>query len=115
MTTRSRRKGNSFELEVARIMHEADGVDQSFRQLQTSGGRVGNTYHLMLDIVTRRFGIECKAREATGYWVFDSVAQVRERANKHGKVGIHVVRKNRRRAVVMIDLEDFAAIIRGDR
>lgn len=93
------------------LLLEADGADPVYAPLATSRGRVGHLTALQLDGITRRFGVQMRNRESIGDWVFDLVDEVNETSHKHGKAGIWVLKKNRRRPVVLLGLDDFLTIL----
>lgn len=101
----SRDKGNRLEREVSRLLRDADGVDPAFAGIETSAGRVGPFYHLQIDVVSRRLAIECKNRESIGSYLWDWLPRF------SGKIPVLVVKKNKRRPLVVLDLEDFASLL----
>ena len=91
------------------MLRLADGPDPAYRPLETSRGRLGPVYRLQTDLVTRRLAVECKNRETIGsyLWTWLDGIGVRD------KVPVLVVKRNRRRALVVIGLDDFCRLI-GD-
>ena len=107
----SRAKGNRLERYVAAKLRDADGSDPEWVGKETPGGRVGVNYHLQVDIISRRFAVECKSRESLGEWpwkLLDGLARW-----KGKKYTLLVIKKRRRRPLVVIDLEDFCELIGG--
>jgi hypothetical protein len=116
----ARRKGNALELEVATWLHALDGRDRRIAVLETAGGRLGSTYALQVDVASRRFVVECKAREdnPTRLWTWLDGLQVAagRLAERLGgeprKIAFLVLRRNHRRPLVVIDRADFESIVR---
>lgn len=109
----SRAKGNRLERDAMRLLVAADGPCPVLGAAASSTGRLGHLTDLQIDGATRRLGCEMKNREAIADWPFLAVEQIRERAGRFNKIGVHVIKKNRRRPLVLIDLEDFATLLEG--
>lgn len=115
----ARRKGNALELEVARRLHELDGRDQRLAVLESSGGRLGGTYALQIDIASKHVAAECKNREDNPARLWEwldglnlAVDRLRNRlGDTASKLPVVVLKRNRRRALVVLDFEDFARLL----
>lgn len=107
----NRAKGNRLERYVMRLLVAVDGACPILGGAASSTGRLGHLTELQLDGATERLGVETKNRESLPDWPFDAVEQIRVRAGRFHKLGVHVIKKNRRRPVVLIDLDDFATLL----
>ena len=105
----SRAKGNRFERDVARRIIAADGPDPVGAGLQSAAGRIGHL-DLGLDAVSRRFAIEVKCRESIGAYLWDWLDHLATRGGWRSHVDILVVGRNRRRPLVVLDLDDFLTL-----
>lgn len=104
----SRNKGNRLEREVARVLRDADGVDPALEGIETSAGRVGPFYHMQVDVITRRLAIECKNRQSIGCYLWEWLPKF------PGKTPVLVVKRNGRKPLVVLDMEDFACLLRSE-
>jgi hypothetical protein len=107
----SRDKGARLEKWWAQRIHAVDGKDPLWERVETPTGRVGNTYHLQTDVISRTTTAECKARESIGSYLWSWLDQVGSVKAGQGKTPILVLRRNRRRALVVLDAEDFLTIL----
>ena len=103
----SRAKGSLFERMIAKRFVEHDGLDPHIAAIASSSGRFGHL-DVGADIVTTRFAIECKHREslskAPWYWL--------DHISFPGRRRLLVLKRNRQRPLVVLDLEDFLALTR---
>lgn len=109
----SRDKGNRLERYAAAKLRKADGADPDWARMETSAGRIGNTYHLSTDFVTRTLACEAKNRESIGDYLWkwlDGLDRWKGR-----KVPALVIKRNRRRPLVVVDLEDFCELLERAR
>lgn len=107
----ARRKGSGFEREMAALFQSYDGRDPMYAGIETEGGRLGNSYHLRTDFVTTRYAAECKCRE-------DLPARIWEWLDNIGivqKTPILLLKRNRRRPLVVLEVEDFLTLVHGSR
>lgn len=119
----ARRKGNALELALARRMRDLDGTDARLSVLETLGGRLGSTYALQIDVATRRFACEAKNREDLPRRLWDwldglklATRRLQERLGDPApKVPLLVLKRNHRRPLVVLDLEDFEQLVRVRR
>lgn len=95
--TNSRRKGKEGELEVARILRD-HGFD-SRRGVQYSGGPDSPD-------VTGLPGIHIEVKRTNRFNLYDAMAQS-ERDSGDGETPIVIHRPDRKKWVVVMDLEDF--------
>jgi hypothetical protein len=105
----SRDKGNRLERYAADKLRKADGVDPTWADKETPGGRIGNTYTLSTDFLTRSYAAECKNRESIGDYIWKWMDGLAKWKGK--KVPILIIKRNRRRPLVVIDLEDFCDLV----
>ena len=96
----SRAKGNRFERDVARRLVAADGPCPTTGPLASSTGRVGHL-DLGADIYTCTFAVECKARESVGSYLWSWLDHI----NPLGKTRLLIVKRNRHRPLVVLDLD----------
>lgn len=102
----SRAKGNRFEREVARRFVEADGLDPEIAVIASSTGRVGHL-DLGADVVSRRFAIEVKHRDAISLLPWRWLDHI----SFPNRIRLLVVKRDRLRPLVMLDLDDFLTLI----
>jgi hypothetical protein len=115
----ARRKGNALELEVARRLHAIDGRDPNVAALESAGGRLGGTYALQIDVATEHLAVECKSREDNPARLWEwldglsaAAARLRDRlGDRNRKLPVVVLRRNRRRPLVVLDLDDFERLV----
>lgn len=107
----ARRKGNALETEVARLLHEVDGVSPELVQYQTPTGRLGNTYRLQIDVASKRWAVECKNREDNPGRLWTWLGQLESQAGKIGKFSALVLKRNRKPPLVVLSMEDFLMLV----
>lgn len=118
----ARRKGNALELLVAGRLRAIDGSDPAVAGLETSGGRLGLAYSLQIDVATERLAIECKNREdhPARLWEWldrltDAAGRLATRTGDRRKLPVLVIKRNRRRPLVVLDLDDFEQLVSASR
>lgn len=105
----SRAKGTRLERDVARLLVAHDGLDPDIALIASSTGRVGHL-DLGADILTTRFAIECKNRED----ITDRLWQWLVRIRAPLRIPLLVVKRNHRRPLVVLDLDDFLTLTRQE-
>jgi len=108
--SRSRDKGNRLERDVMPRIIAADGVDALAAAMATGTGRVGNAYHLECDGIPRRFVIECKNQESLADRLWAWLDHIPTFGGT--KVRLLVLKKNNRKPVVQLYLDDFLDLIK---
>jgi hypothetical protein len=121
----ARRKGNALELLVAGRLRAIDGSDPNVAALETSGGRLGLAYSMQIDVATEHLAVECKNREdhPARLWEWlDRLTLATERlalrttgSNGDAKTPVLVIKRNRRRPLVVLDLDDFEQLVTAAR
>lgn len=108
--SRARAKGNALEIKVAGVLQNIDGMDPLYERLQSKTGRLGHLYDLQVDVVTRNFAVECKNRENLAASTWDWLDGL-ESWRKELKLPLLVTKRNARRPLVTMYLEDFEEIL----
>ena len=103
----SRAKGNRLERAVALKVQAADGDCLTFGHLASEAGRVGHL-DLGADIFSRRHAWECKNREDISQRLWEWLDHIS--APNH--VPALIVKRNRRRPLVVLDLDDYLSLLK---
>ena len=103
----SRAKGTRLERDVARGLVAADGQPPHIAAIASSTGRVGHL-DIGADVISTRWSVECKNRED----ITDRLWSWLDGIRSHGTRSALVVKRNRRRPLVVLDLEDFLTLVR---
>jgi hypothetical protein len=121
----ARRKGNALELLVAARLQAIDGRDDRLGALESSGGRLGPAYSLQIDVATEHLAVECKNREdnPARLWDWlDGLTAAAERlalrstgSSGDAKTAVLVLKRNRRRPLAVLDLDDFEQLVTAAR
>lgn len=104
----SRQKGNRLERDVGTAFLEADGPHPIIGPLSTTRGRVGHL-DLGADVISRRFSVECKNRESIGAYLWEWL----DKLGALQGASVLVVKRNRRRPLAVLDLDDLLELIRA--
>ena len=87
-------KGRNFEQDVGKLLKEIDGECDQFSELTTSTLRLGQQTNLQIDVLSGRFGVECKSRKNIPNWLEEPWEQIIEKSDEYDKEPMLCIKAN---------------------
>ena len=112
---KSRNKGNRLEQSVGKWLQENDDVCPMFGEIASSTWRLGHMPNLQIDVVSKRYAVECKSRKKLPKYIIDAYVQIIEQSKKHNKNALLVLKADYKPLMHCITPERHAELLKNEK